>query len=102
MPQAAGAISRCTPPEPAKTYLGGLFLFMENVKMSERLKTVRAAEYLACCSPGTLKQSRSTGILSEVCAPRFKKIGRNVVYERGTLDAWLLQFEETVTTIPAP
>ena len=46
----------------------------------------------------TLKLSRVTGILGGVAAPAYRKLGRKVVYDRATLNAWLGQFEPKLNT----
>jgi|GEM_PF-2476665 len=61
--------------------------------LSEQYDTNDAAPILRV-EPDTLRNSRHTGRLAGVTAPRHRKIGNRVFYERETLDKWLEQFEE--------
>ena len=65
-----------------------------------KLNNNQAAPYLGV-APLTLRNSRSTGLLCGVATPRYRKIGRRVVYERRTLDEWLDQFQEVGNTAEA-
>lgn len=73
--------------------------------MSEQMDLMpekEAAEYLGF-APVTLRNSRHTGMLGGVPAPRFRKIGTKTVrYERATLAAWLAQFSERPNTSAPP
>jgi hypothetical protein len=62
-----------------------------------RLNTNEAAAFLGC-SPTTLKISRSTGTLFGVTAPIYRKLGRNVLYDRTCLEDWLKQFPLVANT----
>ena len=62
-----------------------------------RLDTHSSAAYLGCSSY-TLKRSRITGNLLGSPAPAFRKLGRKVVYDVTTLQAWLEQFEPKPNT----
>ena len=44
----------------------------------------------------TMRNSRYTGTLGGVPAPKHLKIGGRVFYKKSTLDKWLSQFEERV------
>ncbi len=59
--------------------------------------TMQAAAFLNCSSY-TLRRSRSTGQLFGVISPTYKKGGRNVVYERATLETWESRFSEQSNT----
>ncbi|CAM4016047.1 DNA-binding protein [Vreelandella rituensis] len=52
----------------------------------------QAAEYLGF-APATLRQSRHTGKLAGVCAPKHIKLGRSVRYYASDLDTWLKSTE---------
>ena len=60
----------------------------------EQYDTNKAAEYIGYKSPDTLRNARHTGKLAGVTAPRYRKIGNRVFYERAALDEWLAQFVE--------
>ena len=62
-----------------------------------RFDTAEAAEFI-CCATVTLKISRVTGILLGVPAPAYRKLGRKVVYDRDTLQAWIDQFGTQTST----
>lgn len=62
--------------------------------MSTRFKSHEAAAYLGYADP-TLRESRVTGKLAGVDAPRYQKIGARVFYEKDALDTWLAQFPMT-------
>lgn len=47
-----------------------------------------ASAYLAV-APTTLRNSRSTGLLCGLPAPKFRKMGRKVIYLTKDLDEWL-------------
>ena len=69
------------------------------------LMTEKEAAALLGFSPVTIRNSRYTGMLAGVPAPRFRKVGAKTVrYERATLAAWLAQFSERASTSahPAP
>lgn len=66
--------------------------------VSEQLDTNEAAPYLRV-KPDTLRNARHIGKLAGVTAPKYRKIGSRVFYERAALDEWLAQFhEQTCTT----
>ncbi len=65
--------------------------------MKTRLTTKEAAEYLEV-SAASLEKSRCGYHLLGVEPPPFLKIGRNIRYNRSTLDAWISQFEEQKST----
>ncbi len=73
--------------------------------MAEQMDLIpekKAAEYLGF-APVTLRNSRYTGMLAGVPAPRFRKLGTKTVrYERATLAAWLAQFGERANTSAPP
>ena len=52
------------------------------------LNEQKAAAYLDL-RPATLRQSRWSGLLGGVKAPKHLKLGRNVRYELEALDAWI-------------
>lgn len=60
--------------------------------------TPAAAKYLGYESPDTLRNARHIGKLAGVTAPRYRKIGNRVFYERAALDEWLKQFPERTCT----
>ncbi len=68
--------------------------------ISEQYDNGQAAPYLRV-QPDTLRNSRHTGKLAGVTAPRYRKIGNRVFYERAALDEWLSQFEEQTCTSDA-
>lgn len=57
-----------------------------------RFSTRDAAAFLGC-APTTLKISRINGVLFGREAPKYRKLGRRVVYDRTELAAWLEQFD---------
>jgi len=57
---------------------------MENIT----LDTKQAAQYL-CVSEISMRNSRVSGLLGNIKAPSFRKIGRKVIYLRSDLDQWL-------------
>ena len=61
----------------------------------------QAAQYLGF-SLSTLNNARYTGLLGGVRAPKFKKLGKSIRYERASLDAWLAQFQEQTSTSESP
>ncbi len=69
------------------------------MQTKQQYDTSSAAHYLGYTSPDTLRNARHTGKLAGVTAPRYRKIGSRVFYERAALDEWLAQFaEQTCTT----
>ena len=60
---------------------------------SPNATTQQAAEFLSL-SAQSLKQSRVSGELCGVQAPKFLKMGRTVRYKKETLIQWLEQFDE--------
>lgn len=65
--------------------------------ISEQFDNSEAASHLRV-RPDTLRNARHTGKLAGVTAPRYRKIGNRVFYERAALDEWLAQFVEQVNT----
>ncbi len=65
--------------------------------ISEQYDTNTAAPYLGV-KPDTLRNARHIGKLAGVTAPRYRKIGNRVFYERAALDEWLAQFVEQTCT----
>jgi len=63
--------------------------------------TKQAANYLGF-SDRTLSNSRSSGLLGGVKAPKYRKLGKSIRYERASLDAWLAQFQEQTSTSESP
>lgn len=61
------------------------------------LNNNESAAYLNV-APFTLRNSRSTGILLGKPAPRFRKRGRKVIYERTELDRYNDQFPQLQNT----
>ena len=61
---------------------------------TQHLSTLEAAELLNC-SPHSLNQSRSNGLLFGQPAPLYIKIGKTVRYKRSTLIKWQNNFVET-------
>jgi len=61
------------------------------------LSSIDASTHIGCAA-NSLKQSRSTGMLMGVKAPAYLKIGYNIRYKVSTLDDWLDQFEEQLST----
>lgn len=57
----------------------------------------QAAHFLGF-SPTTLNNSRYTGLLGGVKAPRYRKLGKSVRYELTALESWLSQFREQTST----
>ena len=70
-------------------------------RAKEQYGTAAAAEYLGYESPDTLRNARHIGKLAGVTAPRYRKIGNRVFYERAALDEWLSQFQEQTCTTGA-
>ncbi len=56
-------------------------------KLNE-LRSSQAAEYLKYAD-NTMRKSRVTGILGGRSAPKYRKIGGRIFYQKGELDAWL-------------
>ncbi|MFV8819685.1 helix-turn-helix domain-containing protein [Haliea sp. E17] len=65
--------------------------------INEQYDTKTAAPYIGV-QPDTLRNARHTGKLAGVTAPRYRKIGSRVFYERAALDEWLAQFKEQTCT----
>ncbi len=63
----------------------------------DRLSSIQAAAYLGC-APYTIRRSRQTGKLAGVAAPKYRKQGKTVVYEKVWLDEWKTQFEPQYNT----
>ncbi|WP_319380068.1 helix-turn-helix domain-containing protein [Thiomicrorhabdus sp.] len=66
---------------------------LENKSLNSKL----AAEYLGI-SECSIRNSRTTGLLGGRKAPKFRKIGRKVIYLEADLEAWrenLPVFENT-------
>lgn len=63
----------------------------------ELLNNKEAADYLGF-SPSTLNNSRYIGTLGRVTAPRFRKLGKTIRYQRADLDNWLEQFTPQTNT----
>lgn len=61
------------------------------------LDTKQAAELLGF-SQSTIANSRYTGLLGGVTAPKFRKMGKSIRYEQSTLNTWRSQFKEQVST----
>lgn len=55
--------------------------------MKDLLSTIEAAEYMGYAEI-TLRNSRYSGLLSGVPAPKFSNIGRRIVYRKSDLDKW--------------
>jgi hypothetical protein len=71
---------------------------IEKLKLlSEFNDSKKAAEFIGCAVQ-TLKQSRVTGQLFGLPAPRFVKLGRSVRYKQSTLQNWCNQFSERRNT----
>lgn len=68
---------------------------------SVHLDTKQAAEYTGF-STSALNNSRYTGTLAGVKAPKFLKIGKSVRYVKSTLDTWMTQFQEQTSTSEDP
>lgn len=66
-----------------------------------QLDPKQAAAYLGF-SQSTLNNARYTGLLGGVRAPKFKKLGKSIRYERASLDTWLAQFKEQTSTSESP
>lgn len=47
-----------------------------------------AAAYIGT-TPATLRKSRHFGMLWGATAPKFRKVGRRVFYDRSVLDEWI-------------
>lgn len=56
-----------------------------------RLDTNEASNFIGC-SPAALKISRSTGILLGRATPKYRKLGRTVLYDQVELNSWINQF----------
>ena len=65
--------------------------------MKTRLTTKEAADYLEVPA-ASLEKARCGYPLLGVEPPAFIKIGRSVRYNRETLDAWIAQFPEQLST----
>lgn len=64
---------------------------------SPLLTTGEAAKFLGY-SPRSLNNSRVSGLLGGVPAPKFVKLGRAVRYKKDTLEKWVHQFDEQQNT----
>ena len=60
-----------------------------------------AAAYVGF-KPRTLNNSRYTGVLGGVPAPKYKKLGKAVRYTKQSLDLWLGQFQDQANTSEPP
>lgn len=56
------------------------------------LLTNEAAAAFLGFKPGTLRVSRTSGLLAGIQTPPYLKIGRRVAYEREALEKWLSNF----------
>lgn len=61
------------------------------------LNTHQAAAEIGCAEY-TLRLSRTTGILLGKLAPKYRKLGRKVIYYHEDLQAFLEQFEKQTNT----
>ncbi len=68
-----------------------MFIDTERYSSKEAAQGLRVGEV-------TLRNSRSTKLLSGVPTPAYIKRGRTVLYLGKTLNEWLGQFEEQSTT----
>jgi hypothetical protein len=68
-----------------------------DLKGALKMDTKEAAEYLGF-APFTLRRARTTGRLSGVPPPMYRRMGRKIVYEKQWLDQWLAQFEPQTST----
>jgi hypothetical protein len=67
---------------------------MSNEIPGKRLATERqTADYLKC-KPTTLTQSRWSGRLFGLPAPKYMKLGRMIRYDLNEIDAWLEKHAE--------
>ena len=66
--------------------------------MLPEIYTTKSSAKFLDCAEQTLKQSRVTGKLFGVPAPKFIKLGNSVRYKRETLQAWCDQFTEVSNT----
>jgi len=69
----------------------------EKLKKDPFLSTEQAAELLDCAKQ-TVYQSRTSGKLFGLKAPRFIKKGRQVFYRQSTLEKFISQFKEYDST----
>jgi len=69
----------------------------EKLKKDPLLNTEQTAEELDCAKQ-TVYQSRSSGKLFGVKAPRFIKKGARVFYRKSTLEKFMSQFQEYENT----
>ena len=65
--------------------------------VSQILSSTDSANYLKCAE-STLRQSRVSGLLLGVSAPKYLKMGNTIRYKLSTLDVWLEQFNEKENT----
>lgn len=56
--------------------------------MKKIYSSKETAEYLSI-PEGTLRTSRSSGLLYSTPAPKFKKLGKKIFYLKTDLDAWI-------------
>ena len=63
----------------------------EEIQGIRALNTAQAARYLGL-SPSYLEKSRVNQ--TNIPGPKFRKIGKRVIYTRESLDSWLDQFDE--------
>ena len=70
---------------------------MNDTYPSQNLDSQQCAKYMNL-SYGTLRNARVSGSLCGVGAPKYKKLGRKVVYEKAVIDDWLAQFENQSNT----
>jgi hypothetical protein len=68
-----------------------------DLKGALKMPTNEAAEYLGF-APFTLRRARTTGKLAGVPPPKYRRMGRKIVYEKQWLDEWLEQFQPQMNT----
>ena len=68
-----------------------------DLKAALGMNTNEAAEYLGF-APYTLRRARTTGKLSGVPPPKYRRMGRKIIYELQWLDEWREQFQPQFNT----
>ena len=68
-----------------------------DLKGALKMDTKEAAEYLGF-APFTLRRARTTGKLGGVSPPKYRRMGRKIIYEKQWLDQWLEQFQPQINT----
>ena len=73
----------------------------QDIKKETLLTTEQVAALLDCCKQ-TIYQSRCSGKLFGVKAPRFLRKGKRVFYRQSTLEQFMANFQEYDSTAQYP